>query len=187
MQGFREVWNSGPVPKILVGLFVGSGCLLCCASIVALGATMPADQAPTLTVFSSVQPILGATQPAILTPTLAQPTVPASVTPLPAMATSAPTLTYTAAPTNTPWPTNTLMPTHTPIPTQTAIPSKTPTPLPPAGVPAACTCYGPDLDCKHFGTHAEAQACFDYCKSLGYGDVYSLDRNNDQVACEDLP
>ncbi len=183
MQGFREVWNSGPVPKILVGLFVGSGCLLCCASTIALITATPADQAPTPTLFPSVQPIQGATQTPVIGPTLAQPTILASFTPMPATATSAPTMTYTANPTNTLWPTNTLTATQTPIP------SKTPTPLPPAGVPAACTCYGPDLDCTtHFATHAEAQACYDYCKSTGHDDVYDLDGSDkDGLACENLP
>jgi len=53
------------------------------------------------------------------------------------------------------------------------------------GVP--CNCNGPDLNCGDFSTHAEAQACYDYCISLGYGDVFGLDGDNDGSACESLP
>lgn len=54
---------------------------------------------------------------------------------------------------------------------------------------AACNCYGPDLNCKaDFSTHAAAQACHDYCMSLGLGDIFDLDGNdNDGLACESLP
>jgi hypothetical protein len=54
---------------------------------------------------------------------------------------------------------------------------------------AACNCAGPDLDCKaNFSTHAEAQACYDYCIAQGYGDVFRLDgSDNDGLACESLP
>jgi micrococcal nuclease len=58
-------------------------------------------------------------------------------------------------------------------------------PVPPA--PAVCDCAGPDLDCADFGTHDSAQACFDYCWSLGYGDIFSLDGDGDGLACESLP
>ncbi|MFC2081918.1 DNA/RNA non-specific endonuclease [Candidatus Bipolaricaulota bacterium] len=50
-----------------------------------------------------------------------------------------------------------------------------------------CDCSGPDLDCSDFATHADAQACFDYCRQRGYGDVYRLDGDSDGVACEALP
>jgi len=54
-------------------------------------------------------------------------------------------------------------------------------PLPP------CDCSGPDLDCSDFATQAEAQACYEYCLSQGYGDVFRLDRDHDGKACESLP
>lgn len=57
------------------------------------------------------------------------------------------------------------------------------TPTVPAA-PKVCNCGGPDLDGKDFGTHASAQACFSYCVSQGYGDVFGLDRDNDGLACE---
>ena len=53
---------------------------------------------------------------------------------------------------------------------------------------APCACGGPDLDCKDFKTHNSAQACYEYCKSTGYGDIFRLDGNdNDGLACESLP
>ena len=55
----------------------------------------------------------------------------------------------------------------------------------PSGQP--CDCTGPDLDCGDFATQAEAQACFEYCMRLGYGDVFKLDRDKDGKACESLP
>jgi len=60
-----------------------------------------------------------------------------------------------------------------------------PGPSPPPSAP--CNCNGPDLNCSDFATHAEAQACYDYCKSQGYGDVFRLDGDNDGIACESLP
>lgn len=51
---------------------------------------------------------------------------------------------------------------------------------------APCDCTGPDLDCSDFATQAEAQACYEYCISLGYGDVFGLDRDKDGKACESL-
>ena len=61
----------------------------------------------------------------------------------------------------------------------------TPTPATPATV---CDCSGNIYNCSDFGTHAEAQACYDYCKSLGRGDVHRLDgRDNDGIVCESLP
>jgi len=56
------------------------------------------------------------------------------------------------------------------------------------GGSVVCNCSGPDLDCKDFSSHASAQACHDYCQSLGLGDIFRLDGNdNDGLACESLP
>ena len=52
---------------------------------------------------------------------------------------------------------------------------------------AACNCSGPDLNCGDFSSHSSAQACFNYCNSQGFGDVFRLDGNNDGSACESLP
>ena len=46
----------------------------------------------------------------------------------------------------------------------------------------------PDLNCGDFTTHRAAQACYDYCVSLGYGNIYRLDgHDKDGLACESLP
>lgn len=53
---------------------------------------------------------------------------------------------------------------------------------------APCNCSGPDLDCKDFKTHNAAQACYEHCIALGYGNIFRLDGNdNDGLACESLP
>jgi len=53
---------------------------------------------------------------------------------------------------------------------------------------APCNCGGSDLDCKDFSTHSSAQACYNYCVSQGFGDVFRLDgSDNDGLACESLP
>ena len=53
---------------------------------------------------------------------------------------------------------------------------------------AVCNCSGPDLDCGDFSSHNAAQACYNYCVSQGFGDVFRLDGNdNDGQACESLP
>jgi PKD repeat protein len=52
---------------------------------------------------------------------------------------------------------------------------------------APCNCAGPDKNCSDFSAQAQAQACYDYCKSQGYGDVFRLDADSDGSACESLP
>jgi len=69
--------------------------------------------------------------------------------------------------------------------TITVTAAASPVPSPPPSAP--CNCSGPDLDCSDFSTQAAAQACYDYCKSRGYGDVFGLDRDKDGRACESLP
>jgi micrococcal nuclease len=73
-------------------------------------------------------------------------------------------------------------------PTPQRSPTAKPTSPPNLGnVPEYCTCKPPDLDCVDFGTHRKAQACYEYCKSLGKGDYYRLDGDDDGSACERLP
>jgi hypothetical protein len=50
-----------------------------------------------------------------------------------------------------------------------------------------CSCAADTLDCTYadFPNRAKAQACFDYCVSLGLGDVHGLDYYYDGIACED--
>ncbi|MEA3345319.1 MAG: thermonuclease family protein [Chloroflexota bacterium] len=63
----------------------------------------------------------------------------------------------------------------------------TPQPTTPSDGDAACDCSGDLYNCSDFSTHDEAQACFEYCKSLGHGDVHHLDGDNNGVVCESLP
>jgi len=65
----------------------------------------------------------------------------------------------------------------TPAPTQPSAP-------PPAAV---CDCSGNIYNCSDFATRADAQACYEYCMSLGVGDIHRLDGDNDGSACESLP
>jgi hypothetical protein len=85
---------------------------------------------------------------------------------------------------NTPLPVE----TNTPLPIyETNTPFILSSPIAPSSGSAVCACDG-GLDCKDFSTHNQAQACFEYCKSLGRGDVHGLDGNDqDGLACESLP
>ena len=76
----------------------------------------------------------------------------------------------------------------TPTPAPTPTPTITPTPWrpPPTPIPT-CDCSGDVYDCVDFAWQWQAQACFDYCISLGCGDIHKLDRDNDGIPCERLP
>lgn len=52
---------------------------------------------------------------------------------------------------------------------------------------AVCDCSGNKYNCGDFSTHAKAQSCFDYCISIGVGDINELDRDGDRLVCESLP
>jgi endonuclease YncB( thermonuclease family) len=56
---------------------------------------------------------------------------------------------------------------------------------PPSGV--VCECGYNAYNCNDFSSRAEAQACFDYCKAQGAGDVHLMDGNSNGLACENLP
>ena len=60
-------------------------------------------------------------------------------------------------------------------------------PEPPSSTLEPCDCSGPDLNCSDFACQPEAQACYEWCISQGFGDVFGLDGyDNDGVACEHL-
>jgi hypothetical protein len=107
---------------------------------------------------------------------------------------AAQTQTLIAAPlTSTPFifDTPTMLPPITLAPTWTTIPTNTPLILATQILTQSiggeiCSCSGDTLNCKDFSTHAEAQACFDYCMSQGAGDIHKLDENNDLNPCESL-
>ena len=137
---------------------------------------------PTLTIKNTVKPTATPTSvPTINFKPMSTPT------PLPTQAysvTAMPTQVYAAAiiPSNTY--------SATPVPTR----DLSITPLPTSYVPpitsytgtCPCDCNGPDLNCKDFSSHAEAQACFECCKKTN-GDCFELDRDNDGNVCESLP
>jgi hypothetical protein len=63
-----------------------------------------------------------------------------------------------------------------------------PAKLPPDEEPnEPCLCSSNLYDCSNFDTQSQAQACFAYCVQQGRGDVHVLDRDNDNVACENWP
>lgn len=72
----------------------------------------------------------------------------------------------------------------TPTPTATITTTPTITTIPSATRIPVCKCTGPDLTCNSFPNQAKAQACFEYCKEMGYGDIFGLDKNNNGLACE---
>lgn len=62
-----------------------------------------------------------------------------------------------------------------------------PTPTPQSEAPpAVCDCSGNHYNCADFGSHSQAQSCYEYCKqTVGY-DVHRLDGDSDGSACEAL-
>jgi hypothetical protein len=77
-------------------------------------------------------------------------------------------------------------PTSTATTTSTVYVAPTSTPTA-TTAPAPCQCYADLYNCDDFATQGQAQACYDYCWSLGYGDVHHLDADHDGIACEWLP
>lgn len=56
---------------------------------------------------------------------------------------------------------------------------------PPPAPAAVCSCSGNVYNCSSFGSHAQAQACYNYCLPIA-GDIHDLDRDNDGSACDSL-
>jgi hypothetical protein len=76
--------------------------------------------------------------------------------------------------------------TSTPLPTEpvkTQVPG-TPTPTP-EPTPGPCDCSADLVDCYDFCCPVQAQACLDYCRYQGKGDIHELDRDNDGTACDE--
>lgn len=48
-----------------------------------------------------------------------------------------------------------------------------------------CSCSGNLYNCKSFSSRSQAQTCFNYCISVGSGDVHRLDGDNNGLVCED--
>lgn len=96
--------------------------------------------------------------------------------------------TLTLAPSPTPLPTGTavLTPTDYPTATDPPQPADVPTNQPPPAA-APCDCYGASLTCRSFDTQAKAQACYDFCLEETGLDIFFLDSNHNDIACENLP
>ena len=69
----------------------------------------------------------------------------------------------------------------------TAVPTRAPVQNNTTTTSAVCSCASNTLDCGNFSTHWQAQQCYNYCVSLGRGDIHQLDRDKDGSACESLP
>ena len=50
-----------------------------------------------------------------------------------------------------------------------------------------CDCTGDLYDCGDFKTQSQRIACYNHCRSLGYGDIHHLDQDGDGELCEDWP
>lgn len=77
--------------------------------------------------------------------------------------------------------------TATPLSTSTPVSTATPTLAPTATPQMQYICDHDLYNCSDFSTQAQAQAVYEYCEQLGFGDVHHLDSDHDGVACESLP
>jgi len=76
--------------------------------------------------------------------------------------------------------------TPSPLPTS-LLPTEVPAPPPTNAPPCDCSSNLYNCDLKDFTRQTYAQVCFDYCISIGRGDIHDLDRDKDGIACEVLP
>ena len=68
------------------------------------------------------------------------------------------------------------------------LPPATDTPAPASAQSSdVCSCSGDYYNCSTFSRQSSAQACYNYCKSQGRGDIHKLDNDSDGRACESLP
>ena len=134
--------------------------------------TQTVDVAIAIQDTAQAQAFMNFTQTALAWPTETASSIPATNTAFSASATE------TNLPTLTTFPTNTAMP----LPTATIVVILPTLPPPPAA--EVCSCAGDTLNCGDFGSHASAQACYNYCVSQGRGDIHRLDRDGDGSACE---
>jgi len=80
-------------------------------------------------------------------------------------------------------------------PTPTTPPVAQPTQPPAAAQPTVaqptaapvCVCTHDAYNCTSFTRQSLAQACYNYCREQGRGDIHRLDRDNDGRVCESLP
>ena len=178
MQQIRAFWNDSPRNKAILGcgslMWVALVCVFCSVLVTAFS-----DQQPDVTTQPAIDQVQQLFPPLTNTPAVFAPTVDPSA------------LISTLSPTFTPLPTQPPVPASTSLPAATVAPIDTPFPTNPPIVPtvyAGCDCSGNVYNCPDFSTHAEAQACHDFCFDQGAGDIHGLDGNNNNgLACEDLP
>lgn len=163
--------------------FVISGIVVCIVSVCCLGLIFMPDgtDQPTVTPEANLSlktiVVMSAEAAQIQTMSAASPVPTATLVPLQTIPPSATLITVEVPQQiNSPLP---VFETNTPFVFSTNQPS-------PSGSDV-CACTGDLLNCSDFSTHAQAQACFDYCVSQGVGDIHKLDQNNDGLACEGLP
>lgn len=177
--------------------------LLLCGSISVLLLREPAYSTPLTQPSKAPQEIKAAEPAATPFPTKSPyPTVelpPATFPPTPTntrvvpdtpTVTGVPSNTYTPTPSPTFIPPPTFTPTPSPTPHIVSVPTYDFEPSSPPSSPdgsSGCSCSGNIYNCKDFGSHASAQACYEYCISEGRGDIHGLDGDNDGSACESLP
>ena len=56
--------------------------------------------------------------------------------------------------------------------------------LPSATIRSLCDCQGPMLICSDFTFQSEAQTCLEACSLLGFDDIFNLDRDGNNIACD---
>lgn len=170
------------VAIIAIGL-----CCTCLTGALGLNYLFPEISTPTQAISSPIplETVIALTfSAANLQTSIANPS-PTSVPPLEVIPTA--TIFIFQLQTDVAQPTEFIYSTNTPFSLSTATLEAAQPTLPPQS--AVCACTGVDYDCKisDFSTHAKAQACFEYCRSQGYGDIHKLDGNDDGLACESLP
>lgn len=136
------------------------------------------EPTPTLTNIETAVAVAWASAMALETANAPSPT--STFTPLPPTETPIPSSTSTSTKEPTAVPTNTPIPTATLVPFQPIVPTSGNS----GGGDGVCSCNSDTMNCTDFRNQSSAQACYNYCKSIGAGDIHKLDRDNDGSACE---
>ncbi|MCI0551280.1 MAG: hypothetical protein L0287_10015 [Anaerolineae bacterium] len=176
MRRITNLWTSGTGGKLLI---IFSSLFTCCISCICLSLIIPPSSFPTTPTAdaNAVQTYIVETANALAA--LNSPTSASTLT-------SIPTSTDLPTPTAAPVLTQVILPTDTPLPTVTIV-VIIPATNPPAGG-AVCSCSADLYNCNlnDFSGRSAAQACYEYCISVGAGDIHGLDGDNNGLACEGL-
>ena len=157
-------------------------------ALLLIGAQFVSSVSATASSFIASIPTATSTLTNTLTPTASATPSRTQTSTATASATPSQTQTHTSTATAIPSQTRTATPaTATPPPTFTSVPPTLVLIVPTQPAQAACSCSGDTLNCGDFSFQSSAQACYNYCISIGAGDIHGLDGNNDGSACESLP